>query len=63
MTDVIQVESIAEAHKLLGLGKPLHPLISLVNKRDLQPLIDGDGLKVALNYYQVGSISPFRSGA
>jgi AraC-like DNA-binding protein len=53
MNDIIHVESISEAHKLLGLGTPRHPLISLVKQKDLDPITDGEGLKVVLDYYQV----------
>lgn len=37
--EIIRIKSIAELHQRLGLGKPLHPLISLVNleEMNLQP--------------------------
>jgi hypothetical protein len=35
MIDLKRISSITELHELLGLGKPLHPSISLVHTKDI----------------------------
>ena len=35
MSDIIQIKSITEGHKLMGLPPPKHPLVSIINLKDL----------------------------
>ena len=45
--------SISEFHKLLGLSKPLHPLVSLVNYADIKTPYNELPKALLLNFYKV----------
>ena len=47
------IESISEFHRLLSLPAPLHPLISVINVKDVQPLDSHVWAKFAANFYSV----------
>jgi len=47
------VNSISQAHKAMGLAKPKHPLVSVVQTKDFNSEIDFNGVKVINNLYQV----------
>ncbi|XZF16032.1 helix-turn-helix domain-containing protein [Chitinophagaceae bacterium MMS25-I14] len=45
--------SISELHRVLGLPKPLHPLISLVRNCDISDVVDEMRGPVLLNFYKI----------
>jgi len=49
----ISINSISELHRLLGLTKPLHPLISLINMDELQPSANREETYFVLNFYGI----------
>lgn len=49
----IAINSISELHRLMGLGKPLHPLISLINMDKVQSSEKTEELHFLLNFYGV----------
>ena len=50
---IIKIDSVSELHKLMGLPKPKHPLVSLVNYNDIQYAAIEDSVKAILNFYTV----------
>lgn len=53
MSSIVEVKSISDAHRLLGLGKELHPMISVVRQRDIRPMIEEKGVRVLIDLHQV----------
>ncbi|MET1258916.1 helix-turn-helix domain-containing protein [Flagellimonas sp. DF-77] len=53
MKEIIRVESIAQIHGFLGLDKPKHPLISIFNIDDKIERFEVDGIRYAIDLYQV----------
>lgn len=49
----IQINSISELHRLIGLPKPLHPLVSLVDFDKLQSSDQSADVNFILNFYGV----------
>lgn len=49
----IAINSISELHRLMGLPKPLHPLISLINMNEVQSSEKTEELHFLLNFYGV----------
>lgn len=49
----IAINSISELHRLIGLPKPLHPLISLINMDEVQSSEKTEELHFLLNFYGV----------
>ena len=49
----ISINSISELHRLMGLSKPLHPLISLINMDEVQSSPHADEVHFLLNFYGV----------
>lgn len=49
----IAINSISELHRLMGLPKPLHPLISLINMDVVQSTKKAEGLYFVLNFYGI----------
>lgn len=49
----IAINSISELHRLLGLTKPLHPLISLIDMGEVQSSGNADDAHFLLNFYGV----------
>lgn len=47
------INSISQAHSVMGLAKPRHPLVSVVQARDMRPMINFQGVKVINNLYQI----------
>lgn len=47
------IETISQAHEVMGLPKPKHPLVSVVQSKDLRPTVDFRGLKVVDHLYQI----------
>lgn len=50
---IIKIDSVSELHKLMGLPKPKHPLVSLVNYNDIQYAAIENSVKAILNFYTV----------
>lgn len=53
MSKVLELNSIAQAHQILGLPKPKHPLVTVVNDREFTGMGYFQGEKVIVNLYQV----------
>jgi len=49
----IAINSISELHRLMGLPKPLHPLISLINMDEVRSSEKTEELHFLLNFYGV----------
>lgn len=49
----IKVEAIAQSHALLGLGKPKHPLFSILKFEDLAQITSDERIRVTFDFYQV----------
>ena len=50
---MFQNKSISDYHRLAGLPKPEHPLVSLVNYRDVSYRAEGDTITMVSPYYSV----------
>lgn len=53
---VTTINSISEMHKMLGLEPPMHPLITVFNWEDLDPVDHinaSNGMQVSLDFYMV----------
>ncbi|WP_457610380.1 helix-turn-helix domain-containing protein [Lutibacter sp.] len=51
MEQIIKVNSIEQIHEILNLGKPKHPLITVINVSDLEIPQEIVGVKVVTNMY------------
>jgi AraC-like DNA-binding protein len=49
----ISINSISELHRLMGLPKPHHPLISLINMDDVQSSEKTEEIQFILNFYGI----------
>ena len=49
----IKINSVSELHKLMGIQKPKHPLVSLINYSDVHLSAIDSSVKVILNFYMV----------
>ena len=49
----IKINSVSELHKLMGIPKPKHPLVSLINYNDVHLSTIENSVKVILNFYTV----------
>jgi len=50
---IIKINSVSELHKLMGLPKPKHPLVSLINYNDIQYDAIDNSVKAILNFYTI----------
>jgi AraC-like DNA-binding protein len=50
---IIKINSVSELHKLMGLSKPKHPLVSLINYNDIQYDAIDNSVKAILNFYTI----------
>jgi AraC-like DNA-binding protein len=48
-----QINSISQAHQAMGLSKPKHPLVTVVQTKDFDPKFDFSGVKIINNLYQI----------
>lgn len=48
-----QINTISQAHQAMGLPKPKHPLVSVVQTKDFNTEIDFNGVKIINNLYQI----------
>jgi AraC-like DNA-binding protein len=49
----ITINSISELHRMWGLPKPMHPLVSLINLSDIKSCSDNSIKSVVYNFYSV----------
>lgn len=53
MNGKITIKSVEEAHRLLGLEEPLHPLVSVVHEDDLNLSLVPPEIKIQIDLFQV----------
>ncbi|MEM6264933.1 MAG: helix-turn-helix transcriptional regulator [Bacteroidota bacterium] len=53
MSTTITFDSISQVHQSLGIAKPKHPLVSVVQAKDIQTVSDFQDVKVVMNLYQI----------
>lgn len=53
MSEIITLDSISQAHQLLGLAKPKHPLVSVVYAKDIRNTHNFKGVKIVNNLFQI----------
>lgn len=53
MADTIQFNTISEIHHTLGLGKPKHPLVTVVHGKDIKSVGGFHDVKIVMNLYRV----------
>lgn len=47
------IETISQAHQIMGLPKPKHPLVTVVRTKDFRPVLDFRGIKIVDHLYQI----------
>lgn len=47
------INSISQAHQVMGLPKPKHPLVTVVQTKDFDAKLDFNGVRIINNLYQV----------
>jgi hypothetical protein len=53
MSDVIKIDSLSELHRLMGLGAPGHPLVSVIDLARTQCPIDAVNTRIVPNFYSI----------
>lgn len=53
MKDIIRIKSISDVHQFLGLEKPLHPLVSVIEIDDKITNFDYGDAKYTFDFYQI----------
>lgn len=53
MSDTFVIKSISQAHQVLGLEKPKHPLVSVTRKQDYKAVTGFQEAKVVTAFYQI----------
>lgn len=53
MSEIITIRTIAEIHELLGLEAPKHPLVSILNVKDIPQEMDYDDTRFVLELFMV----------
>ena len=48
-----QIPTIAEYHKILGLAKPLHPLLSIIRQDNFKPRAENQQVSVTFGFYLI----------
>lgn len=48
-----EIQSINQVHQALGLAKPKHPLVSVIQTKDFKPTVDFKGVKVINHLYEI----------
>lgn len=49
----IEIKSIAQSHQLIGIGKPKHPLFSVMRFENLAQVTNPNRLRLIFDYYQI----------
>lgn len=52
-TQLYRIKTIAEYHQLMGLPKPAHPLISVVNMQTINRLHDDESISMVFDFYSI----------
>ncbi len=50
---IYKFESLSDFHRVFGLPKPLHPMISFINLKDMSYVPDGLPQSMVLNFYKI----------
>lgn len=51
---ITRIKSVSQYHQMLGLPKPMHPLISIINMKDIsRPLMDDSPFSIVFDYYSI----------
>ena len=53
MSSILSIDSISQIHQALGLSKPKHPLVSVVQSKEIKTVSEYQDVKIAMNLYQV----------
>jgi AraC-like DNA-binding protein len=53
MKDIVVISSVADVHAMLGLEKPRHPLISVIQQKDLKVSGDFQAKRFRFDLYQI----------
>ncbi|MGF7230902.1 helix-turn-helix domain-containing protein [Arachidicoccus sp.] len=61
-TKPIRIKTISEFHQLRGLPKPEHPLISVINVKDVPALQHNEPVKLTLDFYLIALKRVFNNG-
>jgi AraC family transcriptional regulator, transcriptional activator of pobA len=48
-----RIKSIKEYHQILGISKPEHPLISIINLEDIKPYTEANSVNVLFDFYMI----------
>lgn len=51
--ELFHIETISQAHHIMGLPKPKHPLVTVVRTKNFRPMIDFREMKVVNHLYQI----------
>lgn len=49
----LRIKTITQYHQLVGLPKPEHPLISVINFESIKQLPDGDSISMVFDFYSI----------
>lgn len=53
MENSIRIESISQLHDLIGYGKPKHPLITIIDIKEIDPTVSTIDLHIFTNFYTI----------
>ncbi len=51
--ETFEINSISQAHQAMGLAKPKHPLVTVVQTKDFDAQYDLNGVRIINNLYQI----------
>lgn len=49
-----QIKTISQYHELMGLPKPEHPLVSLINFESIRHLPNDEPINIVIDFYTIG---------
>lgn len=52
-TQPVRIKTISEYHQVMGLPKPEHPLISVINLSSLQHMTDNESISIVFDFYSI----------
>lgn len=53
MSEIYSIDSITQVHKALGLAPPKHPLVSIIDAKEIKSTSEYEDVKLVMNLYQV----------
>jgi len=53
MDNIIKVKSVEAVHQMLGLGEPLHPLVSIIHEKDLNLSVVEVNQRIQIDLFQI----------